>query len=119
MTDVKIAVRLVAETLGLKLSPPRTSGYDALRGSEPTQVKGRAHGKTTNSGQKMGRIKTDGPCDTVPLVVLDNATPEPRKIWEAEFTQIARRVWPLYFKKRRLRDGNVPAQNGKGRRVTG
>lgn len=115
----EVAEYVAAETLGLKLAPPRTTGYDALRGSERIQIKGRAHGKKTNSGQKIGRIKTDSPCDAVLLVVLDNATLEPREMWEApfgsvierlarpgskarargvlsvpEFTQIARSVWP-------------------------
>ena len=78
---------MAAETLGLKLAPPRTTGYDALRGAERIQIKGWAHGKKTNSGQKIGRIKTDGPCDSVLLVVLDNATLEPREMWEAPLGQ--------------------------------
>jgi hypothetical protein len=115
----EVAEYVAAGTLGLKLAPPRTTGYDALRGSERIQIKGRAHGKKTNSGQKMGRIRTDGACDSVLLVVLDNATLEPREMWEApfalvverlaqpgskarargvlsipEFTRIARLVWP-------------------------
>ena len=116
----EVAEYVAAETLGLKLAPPRTTGYDALRACERIQIKGRAHGKKTNSGQKMGRINTEGPCDTVLLVVLDNATLEPREMWEAsfgsvveclaqpgskarargvlsipEFTRIARRVRPV------------------------
>ena len=115
----EVAEYVAAETLGLKLALPRTPGYDALRGSERIQIKGRAHGSKTNSGQKMGRIKTDAPCDVVLLVVLDNATLEPREMWEArfesdikrlavpgskarargvlsvpEFTRIARKAWP-------------------------
>ncbi len=73
-----IAEYVDGETLVLKLVPPQ--GHDALRGSERIQIKGRAHGKKTNSGQKIGRIKTDGPCDTVLLVVLENATLEPREM---------------------------------------
>lgn len=60
----EVAEYVAAETLGLNLVPPRTTGYDALRGSERIQIKGRAHGKKTNSGQRMGRIKTDVHCDT-------------------------------------------------------
>jgi hypothetical protein len=115
----EVAEYVAAEILGLELAPPRTAGYDALRGVERIQIKGRAHGKKTNSGQKMGRIRTDSPCDTVLLVVMHNETLEPREIWEApfvsvtkclarsgskarargvlsipEFTRIARRVWP-------------------------
>lgn len=115
----EVAEYVAAETLGLTLAPPRTHGYDVLRGSERIQIKGRAHGKTTDSGQKMGRIKTDAPFDTVLLVLLDNATLDPREMWEAsfkavidrlavpgsnarargvlsvpEFKRIARKVWP-------------------------
>lgn len=116
----EVAEYVAAETLGLKLAPPRTAGYNALRGSERIQIRGRAHGEKTNAGQKMGRINTDDPCDKVLLVVLDNATLEAREMWEApiasvieclarpgakarakdvlsipEFTQIARKVWPV------------------------
>ena len=73
------------ETLALQLVPPRTPGYDALRGIERIQIKGRAHGQKTDSGQKMGKIKTDAPCDVVLLVLLDSTTLEPRQIWEASF----------------------------------
>ena len=118
----EVAEYVAAETLGLKLAPPRTPGYNALRGTERTQIRGRAHGEKTNSGQKMGRINTEDPCDTVLLVVLDNATLEPREMWDApikavkkclaqpgpqarargvlsipEFTQIARKVWPQEY----------------------
>jgi hypothetical protein len=73
-----MAEYVAAETLGLKLVPPQ--GHDALRGSERIQIKGRAHGQKMNSGQKIGCIKTDGTCDTVLLVVLENATLEPREM---------------------------------------
>jgi len=121
---------VAAETLGLRLAPPRTAGYNALRGSERIQVRSRAHGEKTNAGQKMGRINTDDPCDTVLLVVLDNATLEPLEMWEApigsvieylarpgakartkgvlsipEFTQIARKV--RYGPQRRFKRGKV------------
>ena len=88
----EVAEYVAAGTLGLKLAPPRTTGYAALRGRERIQIKGRAHGKKTNAGQKMGRIKTDGPCDSGLLVVLDNATLEPREMWEAPFTSVIERL---------------------------
>jgi hypothetical protein len=116
----EVAEYAAAEKLDLKLAPPRTPGYDALRGIERIQIKGRAHGKKTDSGQKMGRIRTDTPFDTVLLVLLDNATLEPREMWQAsheatikrlaapgwkarsrgvlsvpEFKAIAQRVWPV------------------------
>ncbi len=88
----EVAEYVAAETLGLKLAPPRTRGYDALRGTERIQIKGRAHGKKTNSGQKLGRIKTDAPCDFVLLVVLDNTNLEPQEMWEAPFEEVVKRL---------------------------
>jgi len=79
----EIAEYVAAELLGLKLVRARTSGYDALRGNERIQIKGRAYGAGANPGQRMSRIKVDAPCDTVLLVLLDNANLEPREIWEA------------------------------------
>jgi hypothetical protein len=123
----EVAEYVAAATLGLTLVPPRTPGYDALRGTERIQIKGRAHGKATDSGQKIGRIKTDAPFDTALLVLMDNATLDAREMWEAsydeivkrlavpgsrarargvlsvpEFKAIARRVWPI---------GRVASQN--------
>ncbi len=85
----EVAEYVAAETLGLKLAPPRTTGYDALRGTERIQIKGRAYGKDAKPGQRMSRIKTDAPCDTVLLVLLDNETLEPREMWEAPFSSVA------------------------------
>jgi hypothetical protein len=126
----EVAEYVAAETLGLTLVPPRTPGYDALQGAKRIQIKGRAHGKNTNSGQKIGRIKTDVPCDAVLLVILNNATLEPKEMWEAtfdavilalsrpgskargrgvlsipEFTRIARQVWPAAAKAKKVHAG--------------
>jgi hypothetical protein len=115
----EVAEYVAAEILGLKLAPARTTGYDALRGTERIQIKGRAYGKDAKPGQRMSRIKADAPCDTVLLVLLDNATLEAREMWEApyasvvaslsrpgskarergalgvaDFKRIARRIWP-------------------------
>lgn len=115
----EIAEYLASETLGLKLSPARNPGYDALRGAERIQIKGRAYGKNAKPGQRMGRIKLGIACDTVLLVILDNSTLEPVEMWEAPyhdvcdclakpgslarqrgalsvsvFKRLARRVWP-------------------------
>jgi hypothetical protein len=88
----EVAEYVAAETLGLTLARPRTPGYDALRGSERIQIKGRAHGKKTDSGQKMGRIKTDAPFDSALLVLLDNATLDPREMLEASFKAVIDRL---------------------------
>ena len=125
----EVAEYVAAQLLGLTLVPARTIGYDALRGSERIQIKGRAYGASTKPGQRMSRIKADAPCDTVLLVLLDNATLEPREMWEApfaavakclarpgskarergalgvaEFKQIARRVWPEQHTKEQVRN---------------
>lgn len=75
----EIAECVAAELLGLKLVPTRTIGYDALRGNERIQIKGRAYGAVLNPGARISRIRIDAPCDTVLLVLLDNATLEPRE----------------------------------------
>ncbi len=115
----EIAEYVAAELLGLKLADARAQGYDAMRGTERIQIKGRAYGADANPSQRISRIKLDAPCDTVLLVLLDNATLEPREMWEAPyaavcaclskpgskarergalgvpaFKKIARRVWP-------------------------
>ena len=88
----EVAEYVAAEILGLTLAPARTTGYDALRGTERIQIKGRAYGEDAKPGQRMSRIKADAPCDTVLLVLLDNATLDPREIWEAPFASVAERL---------------------------
>jgi hypothetical protein len=88
----EISEYVAAETLGLTLVPARTVGYDALRGTERIQIKGRAYGKNAKPGQRMSRIKTDAPCNTVLLVLLDNATLDPREMWEAPFKSVVKRL---------------------------
>ena len=80
----EVAEYVAAELLGLTLAPARTTGYDALRGDERIQIKGRAAGASIKQ-QRISRIKLDAPCDTVLLVLLDNLTLEPREIWESPF----------------------------------
>ena len=70
------------------LVPARTVGYDALRGKERIQIKGRACGAHAEPGQRMSRSKLDAPCDTVLLVLLDNATLEAREMWEATYSSV-------------------------------
>jgi hypothetical protein len=85
----EIAEYTAAHLLGLALAPARTPGYDALRGEERIQIKGRAYGEGAKPGQRMSRIKLDSACDTVLLVLMDNATLEAREIWEAPFASVA------------------------------
>jgi hypothetical protein len=84
----EVAEYVAAEKLGLKLADARTTGYDALRGTERIQIKGRAYGTKAGSGQRMSCIKKNAPCDTVLLVLLDNETLEPREMWEATFSSV-------------------------------
>jgi hypothetical protein len=84
----EVAEYIAAELLGLKLTPARTVGHDALRGTERIQIKGRAYGKDAKPGQRIYRIKIDAPCDTVLLVLLDSATLEPREMWEAPYPAV-------------------------------
>lgn len=84
----EIAEYVAAEILGLTLAPARTEGYDALRGSERIQIKGRAYDIIKNRSQRMSRIKLNAPCDTILLVLLDSATLEPQEIWMAPYLSV-------------------------------
>jgi hypothetical protein len=81
----EVAEYVAAEILGLELATARTCGYDALRGAERIQIKGRAYGIDATPSQRMSRIKLDAACDTVLLVLLDNTTLDAREMWEAPF----------------------------------
>ena len=84
----ELAEYLAAEKLGLKLAVARTAGYDALRGTEKIQIKGRAYGDNAKPGQRLSRIKLDADCDVVMFVLLDNVTLDLREIWEAPFAEV-------------------------------
>ena len=84
----EIAEYVAAEILGLTLVPARTVGYDALCGTERIQIKGRAYGKNAKPGQRISRVKLGAPCDTVLLVLLDNASLEAREMWEAPYASV-------------------------------
>jgi uncharacterized protein DUF6998 len=92
----EIAEFVAAECLGLELADARTAGYDAIRhgpdGPVYIQIKGRAHGENPHPGQRIGRIKAGGRCDAVLLVLLDNATLQPREMWEAPFAEVLARL---------------------------
>jgi hypothetical protein len=109
-----------ARILGLTLAEARTPGYDALRGEERIQIKGRVIGKDAKPGQRLGQIRLDHEWDAVLLVLLDEEF-KAKEIWEADrkaitaalsipgskarnergamavsgFKRIGRRVWPL------------------------
>ena len=92
----EIAEFVAAERLGLELADARTAGYDAVRhgpdGPVYIQIKGRAYGDGAKPGQRLGRIKSNAHCDVVLLVLLDNATLEPREMWEAPFAEVLARL---------------------------
>jgi len=92
----EIAEFVAAERLGLELADARTAGYDAVRhgpdGPVHIQIKGRAYGDGAKPGQRLGRIKSNAHCDVVLLVLLDNATLEPREMWEAPFAEVLARL---------------------------
>lgn len=93
----EVAEAVAAEVLGLELAPPRTAGYDAIRrtaegGKERIQIKGRAFGADAKPGRRLGQIKQAAACDTVLLVLLDNATLDLREIWEAPYMVVAERL---------------------------
>ncbi|MGD0941216.1 MAG: hypothetical protein ABR905_16040 [Terracidiphilus sp.] len=87
----EIAEFIAAEELNLTLVDARTEGFDAKRGDERIQIKGRAYAPTANRGQRIGRIKVDAPCDVVLLVLL-HPTLEPKQIWEAPYKSVVERL---------------------------
>jgi hypothetical protein len=98
----EVAEYVASELLGLQLAPARTEGYDALRGEERIQIKGRAYGDTSKS-QKLSTIKLEAPCDTVLLVLLDNTTMEPRQIWEGRYSDVCLCLGPPWLEGTRAR----------------
>lgn len=82
----EIAEYCAAELLGLTLAPAREAGYDAKRGNERIQIKGRA---CSGKSGRLGRIKIGAPCDTV---LLNIATMEPVEMWEAPYASVVERL---------------------------
>jgi hypothetical protein len=83
----EVAEYEAARLLGLRLSPVRQAGYDALwarDGSEiKVQVKGRCLLPSAKAGQRLGRIDLDQEWDEVLLVLLDEAL-DPISIYRAQ-----------------------------------
>jgi len=92
----EVAEYVAARELKLELVPPRTPGYDAIRktrnGDQRIQIKGRAYGEKSKKSQRIGTIKKGAACDSVLLVLLDNATLEPREMWEASYIEVEKRL---------------------------
>src|SRR4051794_39773050 len=88
----EVAEYVAARTLGLTLVPARTCGFDALRGKERIQIKGRAFEKANKRSQRVSRIKHNADCDTVMLVLLDNTTLDAWEIWEVPFRLVRKEL---------------------------
>jgi hypothetical protein len=103
----EVAEYVAAQKLRLTLVPPRTSGHDAirktLRGDERIQIKGRAFGENSKPSQRLGSIKPGAACDTVLLVILDNATLEPVGMWEASYDRVISKLAEPGSKARNVR----------------
>jgi hypothetical protein len=103
----EVAEYVAAEKLSLVLTSARTSGHDAIRktpkGDVRIQIKGRAFGKDSKPSQRLGRIKEGADCETVLLVILDNATLEPLGMWEAGYDKIIARLKEPGSKARNIR----------------
>ncbi len=79
-----------ARLLGLKLTPAREPGFDAVdRAGRKVQIKTRRiESSNRKSGQRLGRIKLDQPWDIVVLVILNEAF-EPVSIYESLRSEIS------------------------------
>jgi hypothetical protein len=105
----EIAEHVAANLLKLTLVEARKPGYDALRGKERIQIKGRAYGSDAKPGQRISRIKLDPPCDKVILVLMDNATLKVNEIWEASFEKVKENILSRKPKARSRDDLSVSA----------
>lgn len=115
----EVAEYEAARLLGLQLAEARAPGYDALRGEERIQIKGRVLAADAKPGQRLGAIKLDYPWEAALFVALDEDL-RATGIWEvsraaveaalarteskarkrgalsvAEFKRIGRKVWPV------------------------
>ncbi len=83
----EIAEYEAAQLLGLRLSPARQAGYDAIRatgnGEQLLQIKGRCILPGSKPGQRIGAIDLTKQWDTVLLVLLDGEY-APTAIYEAD-----------------------------------
>lgn len=77
----EMAEYLAAKALGLTLVEARTAGYDAMRGNERIQIKGRLIALRKPRG-RVPAIKRTHPWDTAMLVLVDDSYALV-DIWEA------------------------------------
>lgn len=83
----EVAEYEAARILGIKLTPARQAGYDAIEvigGKARTlQIKGRCLLKGGSPGQRLGAIQPQKQWDAVLMVLLDSAF-NATEIWEAD-----------------------------------
>ncbi len=103
----ELAEAAAADKLGLKLADARTVGYDALRGTEKIQIKGRAFKKGRASLGRTGIIKIDSDFDFVILVILDLETLDPVGMWQTTHAQVEAMIFKNPNSKARAR-GQLP-----------
>jgi hypothetical protein len=79
----QVAEVLAAEILGLQLADdPQQKGYDALRGEQKIQIKGRCILDPKKPAGRLGKIRLDAEWDCILLVILDPDL-EVIEMWEA------------------------------------
>ena len=78
--------------LGLTLAGARTPFYDAIRGAERFQIKGRAVDRDDRYRGRVPSIKCGGEFEAVLLVLIDRRTFEVIEIWKAKREDVARRL---------------------------
>jgi len=79
----EVAEYWAATLLNLDLAGVRQEGFDAWRGNERIQIKGRRlAGRKHKPGERMGSIRLDKEWDSIVLVLLDPDF-EPFEIYEA------------------------------------
>jgi hypothetical protein len=91
-------------------------GYDALRGTERIQIKGRVLGSGAKPGQRLGAIKLDYPWEYVLFVSLDEDL-RPTGIWEASRAAVAAALSRTESKARRRGALSVTEFKTIGRQV--
>jgi len=110
-----------ARLLGLKLSPARQEGYDAIQGEggrpRRVQIKGRCIPAKSKGGQRVGEIKLDKKWDSVVLVLLDRRF-RPVEVYEARRPAIKRALMAPGSKARNERGAlSVSQFKSIGKRV--
>lgn len=68
----EIAEYEAARILGVKLTPARQAGYDAIKRTKKFQIKGRCLQDSCRHGQRLGTIRFKHNWDSVLMVLLDS-----------------------------------------------